>query len=465
MHNWIVDRIRRRLCASVMRGLPAALVLCSGLMGLGRLPLYAAGGGSLVVRQDEATTDDTAKLDPELQRRVRLLQRQLNADTLEQREEAEQKLLALGTQALDYLPPETESQGPELRARLTRIRLNLEERAAGEINQPMGVQLQGEFSLPELLQALQQQTGNPPVLLPQDAGQRLSVDWSGKDFWPALDEVLDQAQLSIADDGNRRRGLALQPAVEASSRRQRASYHGAFRTSPRRLQFNRDFNSSRPGQLLFTAQLEWEPKLRVILLDLPLDGVELQHPTEPDRRLAVGGAGQRVGFGVAHERSSAEVSFSLPDVTEWQTPTVDVRGQFKLLVAGREETFRFENLSSALKDKQQIEKSGIKVKLEEVAYDEHLMLIKVGIEFSDAKQSLESHLGWIYQNAIELRNPEGQAFNFLTIESGGRRPQGLALVYLFDRVEDLTGWELVYRSPGILLETQVPFLLEDVPLR
>lgn len=465
MRNWTVDRVKRRLCAIAVIGLPAALVLCNGLLGLSRPTIWAAVGESPVGLQEATTTDNIAKPDPDLQRRVRLLQRQLNADTLEQREEAEQKLLALGTQVLDYLPPETESQGAELRARLTRIRLNLEERAAGEINQPIGVHLQGEFSLPELLQALQQQTGNPPVLLPQGAEQRLSVDWSGKDFWPAFDEVLDQAQLSIAEDDNRKRGLALQPAVEASSRRQQASYHGAFRTSPRRLQFNRDFNRSRPGQLLFTAQLEWEPKLRVILLDLPLDGVELQHPTEPNRRLAVGGAGQRVGFGVAHERSSVEVSFSLPDVTEWQTPTVDVRGQFKLLVAGREETFRFENLASALKDKQQIEKSGIKVKLEEVAYDEHLMLIKVGIEFSDAKQSLESHLGWIYQNAIELRNPEGQAFNFLTIESGGRRPQGLALIYLFDRVEDLTGWELVYRSPGILLETQVPFLLEDVPLR
>jgi hypothetical protein len=202
----------------------------------------------------------------------------------------------------------------------------------------------------------------------------------------------------------------------------------------------------------------------VILLDLPLEGVELQHPTQPDRRVAVGKPGQRVGFGVGHERASSEISFALPDVQEWQTPTVDIRGQFKLLVAGREETFRFENLSTALPEKRQIEKSGIKVKLEDVAYDDQLMLIKVGIEFSDAKQSLESHLGWIYQNAIELRNPQGQAFNFLTIESGGRRPQGLALIYLFDRVDDLTDWELVYRSPGMLLEAQVPFELQGVPL-
>lgn len=437
----------------------------SCLCGSGLPAAWAGAELPAIATQDPAEEVPAKASNPELQRRVRLLQRQLNADTLEQREAAEQQLLALGTQVLDYLPPETESQGPELRARLTRIRLSLEERAAGEINQPVGVQLQGEFGVAELLQALQDQTGNPPVTLPRGAEQRLAVDWSDQDFWPALDEILDRAQLSIVEESKRPQGLLLQPAVDAASRRDRASYHGAFRTSARRLQYTRDFSSSRPGQALFSLQLEWEPKLRVILLDLPLEAVELQHPTQPERRLAVGKSGQRVGFGVAHERSSSEISFALPDISAWQTPTVDMRGQFKLLVAGREETFRFENLSQALQEKRQIEKSGIKVKLEEMAYDDQLMLIKVGVEFSDAKQSLESHLGWIYQNTIELRNPQGQAFNFLTIESGGRRPQGLALIYLFDRVEDLTDWELVYRSPGMLLETQVPFELKGIPLR
>ena len=144
---------------------------------------------------------------------------------------------------------------------------------------------------------------------------------------------------------------------------------------------------------------------------------------------------------------------------------MDVRGKFNLLVAGREETFRFENLKSALENKQTIDKSGIKVQLEEVSYDEHLMLLKIGIQFSDAKQSLESHLGWIYQNQIEIRDREGQAHAYLTIESGGRREQGLALVYIFDRFDDLEGLQLIYRSPGILMESEVPFHLKDIPLR
>lgn len=413
-----------------------------------------------VQEQDEA--EKPAPLDPEMQRRVRLWTRQLNADELSQREQAERDMLAQGTKLLDYLPPEAPGQSAELRERLARIRVTLETRAAEEVAKPIALTLKGEFALSELVENIRQQTNNVTEVIADDQ-KRLVVDWENVPYWVALDEIMDRTQMSFdSDQGN---GVTLFPAVDRAPRKTYASYHGAFRVSPTRLQHARDLTSSQPTQSQFSLQLEWEPKLRVIRLELPLDGVEISHPTDPAVKQIVGNSGEKIGFGVTNEKSGSKAHFAWPNLEAWDVETADVRGKFQLLVAGREETFRFENLKVALQNKQLIEKSGIKVQLEEVSYDEHLMLIKLGVQFSDAKQSLESHFGWIFQNQIEIRDREGRSHSYLTIESGGAREQGLALVYIFDRLDDLEGFELVYRSPGILIETEVPFEMKGIPLR
>lgn len=410
--------------------------------------------------QDEP--EKPAQLDPEMQRRVRLWTRQLNADELSERDQAEREMLAEGTLLLDYLPPETAGQSAELRERLTRIRVTLETRAAEEVAKPIAVTLKGEYGLPELVENIRQQTNNVTQVAPAEP-KRLAIDWENVPYWVALDEIMDRAQMSF--DSDQSPGVTLVPAVDRAPRKTYASYHGAFRVSPTRLQHSRDLTSSQATQSQFSLQLEWEPKLRVIRLELPLDGVEIVHPTDATIKQTVGNSGEKIGFGVTNEKSGAKAHFAWPNLDAWDAEVVDVRGKFQLLVAGREETFRFENLKVALQNKQLIEKSGIKVQLEEVNYDEHLMLIKIGIQFSDAKQSLESHFGWIFQNPIEIRDREGQVHSYLTIESGGAREQGLALVYIFDRFDDLEGLDLVYRSPGILIETEVPFEMKGIPLR
>jgi hypothetical protein len=407
--------------------------------------------------------DEPVERDPELQRQVRLLQRQLNADELAQRDLAEREMLALGPRLLDYLPPVSDSQSAELNTRLTRIRLALETEVAAAVNRPLAIKLQGQHAVSEIVSAIQQQTNNPLQIVGIDLASRVDIEWPATSYWEAVDELADRLKLGFDTESGRQ--SFLQPVDQAKSRRSLASYHGAFRVSPTRLQFSRDLTSQMAGQWNFSLQLEWEPKLRVIRLELPLDSVMVQHPEDAQRQLAVGQEGQRVSFGVTGERSASLLSFSLPELDGLATDSVDLTGSFRLLVAGREETFRFTDLKTALENKLQIEKSGIKVRLEEVSFDDHLMAIKIGVEFSDAKQSLESHFGWIYQNRIEVIDRDGTAHPYLTIESGGRREHGVSLVYLFDRFEDLSGFTLVYRSPGILLETDVPFHLKGIPIR
>ena len=415
----------------------------------------------LVEPQDPAGT--SIAVDPAWLRRVRLLQRQLNSDDASQRDIAEQALVDLGSGVLDFLPNESPSFSAEFNTRLNRIRLSLEAKAASEVIQPLSVQLQGQVTVQEALAAIEQQTRNRTGAPPLPPETKLNVQWEGVSYWQAIDDLADRLKLAVQTE--QAAGVWLMPSEEATPRAALKSYHGGFRTSPTRIQYTRDLTKTRPGVGMLGLALEWEPKLRVIRLELPLESVLVQHPVEVERSLALGGENQKISFGVIGEQKSSNLSLPLPSLGDWGAPTIDLNGKFNLLVAGREETFKFENLKTALETKQMIEKSGIKVRLEDIDYDDHLMLVRIGIEFSDAKESLESHFGWIYQNTVQLVDREQQTYSYLTIESGGQRDQGISLIYLFDKFEDLDGIQLIYGSPGILLEVEVPFELKGIPLQ
>lgn len=415
----------------------------------------------LVEPQDPAGT--SIAVDPAWLRRVRLLQRQLNSDDASQRDIAEQALVDLGSGVLDFLPNESPSFSAEFNTRLNRIRLSLEAKAASEVIRPLSVQLQGQVTVQEALAAIEQQTRNRTGAPPLPPETKLNVQWEGVSYWQAIDDLADRLKLAVQTE--QAAGVWLMPSEEATPRAALKSYHGGFRISPTRIQYTRDLTKTRPGVGMLGLALEWEPKLRVIRLELPLESVLVQHPVEAERSLTLGGENQKISFGVIGEQKSSNLSLPLPSLGDWGAPTIDLNGKFNLLVAGREETFKFENLKTALETKQMIEKSGIKVRLEDIDYDDHLMLVRIGIEFSDAKESLESHFGWIYQNTVQLVDREQQTYSYLTIESGGQRDQGISLIYLFDKFEDLDGIQLIYGSPGILLEVEVPFELKGIPLQ
>jgi len=446
-------------CAAVAR-LPRPswrlLPLVCGLVGM--VGWFA---GPAVTCGQEAEVEVANPLDEALQRQVRLLQRQLNADQREARERAEQELVDLGSRVLDYLPSESPGQAGEMNIRLRRIRLALETKAALEVTQPLAIDLKGQWTVEEILQAIGQQTGNS-IGMGWQREQPLEVDWQQLTFWEAVDELADATQATVRERPGI--GLVLQPELLPASRRARASYHGAFRISPTRIQSTLDLKSTQPTITNLSLALEWEPKLRVIRLEMPLTEIEIRPAGEDQVEAAVVEAGGRIAFGVGTDQRTASVSFPLPGLGDRAAEAIDVTGRFQLLVAGREEKFRFDKLSEALAEKRTIERSGIRVQLEESDMQEHLMLIKIGIQFSDDKQSLESHLGWIYENQVELIDSKGGTHPYLTIESGGRRDQGIALIYLFERFADLDDISLVYRSPGILLEVDVPFELRGIPL-
>ncbi|MCE9546516.1 MAG: hypothetical protein K8T25_13500, partial [Planctomycetia bacterium] len=145
--------------------------------------------------------------DADLAEQVRDTVRQLRADELKERDAAEKKLLELGPAALDNLPAANDQMPEEMRQRLARIRLRLEqtraEAAAGGTHVTLKVDKQ---PLSEVLKTLEKLSGNRIVsrvaeMAPAGGGApaepTVTLDVKDVPFWQVLDQVLDQVGLTV----------------------------------------------------------------------------------------------------------------------------------------------------------------------------------------------------------------------------------------------------------------------------
>ncbi|GEM_PF-2246288 len=421
-----------------------------------------------VVFQDEVIQEqqeeDVPEIDMEMQRKVRVLQRQLNVDDVGQRDAAEAQLLTMGPQALDYLPTENVAFSAELNGRLRRVRVGLEMIAAIRVTQPLSATLKGTMTLKDALEALSKQTENSIAAAPPFQDKEVTVDWKELSFWEAVDALADQVEGDVqAGIGSR---LYLTNRIYSVNRLGRADYQNGFRISPSSIRSYRNLLSDTPSSTTMTLSMAWEPRLRLIRMEMPMSSLRISDANGKEllsdaQAIELPG---KIEFGIGREQTHADIPFDLPNLEGNATGAIQVSGEIKALVAGRQEVFRFENLGQALKQQPSIEKSGITVKLVDKAVSDHLMMISINVKFSDAKKSLESHLGWVYENPATLILENGERSPNLSIESGGQQQDSVTLIYLFDNIEELDKCVLEYKSPGILVETDIPFTLKGVKL-
>ena len=161
--------------------------------------------GSLLVGQTPAVPSG------ELAGQVARLIRQLDDDRPAIRQAAEASLMQLGPDVLELLPATDAVTSAEVRERLTCIRGHLQHEQARRSVEASLVSLDGEMTVADALRAIQQQTGNT-LLGYEDFDQRVTVRMSQVPFWEALDQVLDEGQLTIDPFAGEHRGLMVSRA-------------------------------------------------------------------------------------------------------------------------------------------------------------------------------------------------------------------------------------------------------------
>ncbi len=133
--------------------------------------------------------------------------------------------------------------------------------------------------LSKILAALAEQSGNKIVDYREQFGQpasdpALKVHFDKTPFWQALDQVLDQANLTVYPFGDEPGLNIVGRGVGQTLRAQNAVYAGPFRFEPIRLDAQRDLRDPKASILRLTVEAAWEPRLKPISLVQRLADVE-----------------------------------------------------------------------------------------------------------------------------------------------------------------------------------------------
>jgi hypothetical protein len=402
---------------------------------------------------------------------VAALVHSLDSRELQERDAAERKLEALGPAVLKQLPAfDDEKLSAEAAGRVKRLRQKLLRAQAIRTAEPTLITLTAKDQpMAEVLAEIAQQSGNPIKDHREAFGQvveprKLSVAYEKKQFWPALDEVLDQGQLTVYGYSGED-GLAIvNRAPGAGPRAARASYSGAFRLEPKRLEAVRDLTGGGQGGLRLILEIAWEPRLKPFALLMPLD--ELRVETEVGlARLTNPEAEPETIVRGGSTAAELDILFDLPP-REAKHLTHAV-GQITAILPGPLEEFRFRQLPVFADGKrpQHIAQTqgGTTVTLDSLRPNEDLWELNLRIKFEAPSEALESHRGWMLNNEAVMIDSEGLEIPSFGIEQT-LQAEEIGLKYLFELTDGTDNLTFVYRTPLIVLELPVKYEFKDLPL-
>jgi len=409
----------------------------------------------------------------DLESQVRDLARQLGADTIEEREAAEKQLLELGLPILEHLPPPNQRMPAEMRQRIDRIRLQLQQqRAAASVDGTKVTLSMKDRPVGEALSALEKQSGNKIVArLPGADGMgdaedqpKITLDVKDVPFWQALNQVLDQAQLTIDifamdDNGRPLQSVVVTPPLGAqAAKTPRTSYHGAFRFEPISITGRRGLADPAESGLEVLLETQWEPKLSPITMSFPRDSLQAFYNDGSQTRSSRHGS-ELLGARQAGARFPLHLELPPHKAKRIEKLT----GHLKVLLPGRMETFRFGPLPGPGKFKEK--KGEVTVMVDRVAKNADAWEIHLRLRFDDAAGALQSHLlDWVEDNPAWLEAPDGKKVPPGTYQPTQVGESEYGVAYLFPLTGDIQDYSFVYSTPAALVEKSIPFEIKNLDL-
>lgn len=390
---------------------------------------------------------------------VRQLMRELDADQLAQRQAAEAKLIALGPDVLDHLPPITSRTAAEVKERLGRVRKALESAAAETTARPTRVTLRGEMPLERALRELELQSGNRIVGF-EDREATIKLDLDQVTYWEALDQILDQAGLTINPYGGEPQALTVEArADEMRGRVGNSVYAGVFRFEPTRLEATRDLRNPATSGLQLAVDIAWEPRIRPIAVVQPVD----QFAAKDDQGQVVEvDDEQTLAADVEADIASVELVIPLKLPARKIQMLSSLKGRMTALVPGRVETFQFDKLDGAGEVVQR--RAGVAVTLEQVRKNLDVYEVRVRVRFDDAANALESHRSWVYDNEAYLIAPNGERVESAGAQTTRQTLEEVGMAYLFALEKGPQGYKFVYKTPARILQVPVEFEIKNLEL-
>ena len=404
--------------------------------------------------------------------RVSALVRQLNAEAAADRDAAEQELISLGAADseafLAALPASDPRMPAEVAQRLDRVRSAVQ-RATAEsavAASRLSLDLQGK-PLAEILTAIHAATGNQLIDYREQFGQQasdvpLSLSADDAEFWPTLDRLLDDANLSpYPYSGAEGLGI-VERAAEELRRSGRATYAGPFRLEATSVQAQRGLRVPEESRLQVIVEAAWEPRLAPIVLSL--DAASLKVTADDGRAVPLGTEQTVIDVEIQPGSYASELTLPLQLPAREATLLASVAGELTALVPGKVAEFKFDKLADADKVERQI--GGVTVTLDRVRKTGAVWEIYMRVRVAGAETGLESHRSWVYQNTASLVGADGEEIEDVGIETVSQTESEIGFAYLYEIPEDKTiaDYTWIYRSPAAIVSVPIEFEMKDIPL-
>jgi hypothetical protein len=419
-----------------------------------------------------AAPTDGSPANDALAKQVGTLVGQLDASQLSDRDSAERELEALGSEILPLLPPIGDRTSAEAAQRLTRLRQVLMRAQAKLAAEPTHVTLQGRgLPLDQVLAEISKQTGNQitdhrAAFGQQADARQVDVDFDKTPFWKALDNVLDQADLTLYGFAGEPGLFVINRSPGAAPRAVKASYAGVFRLEPVRFEAQRDLRNVEHGGLRLFIEVSWEPRLQPFSILQPLSEIKATGNTGE----AIPTASQQAELETLIRRGFSTAELDVPFVLPPRgTSSVQrLNGKMVALVPGPLEEFRFEELPIAKRAAPPkaitMRKAGTSLTLDTVRTNNEIWEASLRIRFEAPSAALESHRGWMLENQAYFLDSEAKRHDSGGLEQTLQNRDEIGLNYFFDLPAAPDGMTFVYRTPLMVLEIPVEYELFDLPL-
>ncbi|QDU54306.1 hypothetical protein [Aeoliella mucimassa] len=399
----------------------------------------------------------------------------LDADTISERDIAEENLLRLvdvegvgPEKFLQVLPKPNDSMPASVSERLAIIRKQVETRIASDSVKPTLVTMDAvAWSLEDTLKELEKQTGNKIICDREenlDTGPlspgEIVLQVKDEPFWSVMDQVMDQAKLSMYPFAGENAVSLVERGEGEGSRFGRANYTGPFRFEATEISAIRGLRQVDNQALNIDLEISWEPRLRPIAITQSLDQVDVV--TAGGNRLDAKQSGRVYNIEVQEGSCASTITmpFALPsrDVDEIML----LGGSIRALMPGKREKFRFDELSSKEPIVQTV--GGVKVTLERVFQNGPVWEVHMSFVLEDAHDALASHRGWVFNNLTYLVGADGEPIDHAGFEVNKQTRTEIGIAYLFDLPDGVEGLSWVYESPVSIVEQEYKFQLEGVKL-
>lgn len=322
------------------------------------------------------------------------------------------------------------------------------------------VSLQGEsIRLSAALAELHKQTGNLVEDLRPRFGEpvpdpALALRIEGMPFWPALDEIARQGNVTIYPyTGKASVGIRAGKAHDPEA----ISYDGPFRTRIRRLATFLDLDS---GNRYLTATLEiaWEPRYRPILLRVGPDSVKVRQGEGAFELIPQPGQGDVKLLG---QQALGDLTLRLPAPPRDKPTLAELQGELSVLVPPEMLEFRLTGPSAGAMQ----EKRGVRVAVHRLQLERGLWTVGITLQYPREALDLESHQTWAADNEAGLeqngRRVAPEPGREIDVQEGGV----IKVTYRFANVPGKPAdWTLVYKAPATPVRYPLKFVFKDLKL-